>query len=65
MVIRTYVGRYQSWYDYVPAVFQPNQKIHLRLTRGVIYVSVPNEREVELNIVNKHVERGPCEIAKR
>ena len=61
----TYVGRYQSWYEYVPSLFAPNQKIHLRLTRGVIYVSVPNERQVELKIVNRHVERGPCEIAKR
>ena len=60
----TYVGRYRSWYDYVPAVFRPNQKIGLRLTRNMMYVDVPNEREVELNIVSKQVERGPCEIAK-
>ncbi len=61
----TYVGRYESWYDYVPTLLGPNQKIHLRLTRRVIYVSVPNERQVELKIVNRHVERGPCETAKR
>jgi hypothetical protein len=57
----TYVGRYQSWYDYVPAVFSPNQRIHLLLTRSVIYVPVPNQREVEMPIISKHVERGPCQ----
>jgi len=25
---------------------------------------VPNQKELELPIVSKHVERGPCEIAK-
>ncbi len=61
----TYVGRYRSWYDYVPAVFRPNQKIQLRLTRNLMYVNVPNEKELELNIVSKHLERGSCEIASR
>jgi len=61
----TYVGRYQSWYDYVPSVFATDRKIQLRVTRSVMYVNVPNEKEVELSIVSKHIERGPCEIAKR
>ena len=61
----TYIGRYRSWYDCVPPVFRPNQKIQLRLTRSVMYVDVPNEKEVNLNIVSKHVEHSPCEIAKR
>jgi len=27
-----------------------------------MYVNVPNEKEVELNIVSKHIERsGPCD----
>jgi len=60
----TYVGRYQSWYDFVPSVFSPSHKIQLRLTRSVMYVDVPNQKELELPIVSKHVERGPCEIAK-
>jgi hypothetical protein len=56
----TYVGRYQSWYDYVPSVFTANRKIQLRLTRSAMYVPVPNQKEVEMPIVSKHVERGPC-----
>jgi hypothetical protein len=61
----TYVGRYQNWYDYVPSLFTPNQKIQLRLSRSLMYVEVPNQKELELPIVSKHVERGPCEIAAR
>lgn len=61
----TYVGRYQSWYDYIPSVFKANQKIQLRLTRSVMYVNVPSEKEVQLSIVSKHIERGSCESASR
>lgn len=61
----TYVGRYRSWYDYVPSVFTEKQKLQLRLTRNVMYVNVPNEKELELSIVSRHVERGPCEVATR
>jgi hypothetical protein len=57
----TYVGRYENWYDYVPSELSPNQKIQVRLTRSVMYVPVPNQKEVEMPIVNKHVERGLCE----
>jgi len=61
----TYVARYQSWYDYVPSVLAANQKIRLRMSRRVMYVMVPNQKELELPIVSKRVERGACEIAKR
>jgi len=60
----TYVGRYESWYDYVPPVLSPTQKIQLRLTRSLMYVNVPNQKEVELSIVSRHVERGPCAEVK-
>lgn len=64
----TYVGRYRSWYDYVPPVFKVDQKIQRRLTRKLMYVAMPNAKEIELNIVSKHIERGPCgaiEVASR
>lgn len=60
----TYVGRYESWYDYVPSVFTPKQKIQLRLTRSVMYVNVPNQKEVEMSIISRHVERGTCAEVK-
>jgi hypothetical protein len=58
----TYVGRYESWYDYVPSVLSPQEIVRLRLTRHVMYVNVPNENEVEMSIVSRHVERGPCTV---
>jgi opacity protein-like surface antigen len=61
----SYVGRYQSWYDYLPSVLAPNQKIHFRMTRSVMYVDVPNQKELELSIISKHVERGSCEMARQ
>jgi len=59
----TYVGRYQSWYDHIPSVLRVDEKIQLRLARSTMYVAVPNERDVELSIVSKRMERGPCEAA--
>ena len=61
----TYVGRFQSWYEHVPSVFRVDQKIQLRLTRSSMYVAVPNEKDVELSIISKHIERGPCEAGSR
>jgi hypothetical protein len=60
----TYVGRYENWYDYVPAELSPNQKIQVHLTRSVMYVPIPNQNEVEMPIISKHVERGPCESTR-
>lgn len=56
----TYVGRYESWYDYVPSILSAKQKIQVRLTRSVMYVPVQNEKDLEMPIVSRHVERGPC-----
>ena len=60
----TYAGRFQNWYDYVPSIFKVDQKIQLRFTRGAMYVTVPNEKEVELSIVSKPGERGPREMTR-
>jgi hypothetical protein len=57
----TYVGRYQSWYDYLPSEFTPNRIIKIRLTRGRMYVPLANQKEVEMSIVQKRVERGQCD----
>lgn len=56
----TYVGRYESWYDYVPSLLSANQKVQVRLTKRVMYVPAQNQKEIEMPIVSKHVERGPC-----
>lgn len=56
----TYVGRYESWYDYLPSVLSRNQNIYLRLTRGTMFVDVPNQRDLQMRIVSRHLERGSC-----
>jgi hypothetical protein len=61
----TYVGRYENWYDFVPSVLAPNQKIQLRLTRSAMFVPMSNQKEIEMSIVSKHREAGPCEMSKR
>jgi hypothetical protein len=65
----TYVGRYENWYDFVPSILAPNQKIRLRLTRNEMFVPTSNakdnEKEMEMSIVSKHREGGPCEISKK
>lgn len=60
----TYVGRYESWYDYMPTALSPNQKIQLRLTRGEMFVDVPNQKELQMRIVSRHLERGSCTDSK-
>jgi hypothetical protein len=60
----TYIGRYESWYDYVPSVLTANQRIRLRLARGEMYVNVPDQKEVAMRIVSRHAERGACINAK-
>jgi hypothetical protein len=59
----TYVGRYESWYDYVPATLSANQKIQLRLARGTMFVNVPDQKEVPMRIVS-HEDRGSCSNLK-
>ena len=56
----TYVARYENWYDYVPSVLTPNQTITLRLTRGSMYVDVPNRRELPMRIVSRSPKHGFC-----
>jgi hypothetical protein len=56
----TYVGRFESWYDYVPASLSAKQKIQLRFTHGTMYVDVPNQKEVPMRIVSRHEDRSSC-----
>ena len=51
----TYLGRYENWYDYLPATLSTNKKIDVRLKRGMMYVAVPYQRQLKLQIVARHV----------
>jgi len=57
-----YVGRYESATDYLPAAFAANQKIDVRLTGHVIYVSLPaHDRAIKMGIVGrKHLKEQAC-----
>jgi hypothetical protein len=59
----TYVGQFESWYDYLPATLSANQRIQLRLAHGTMYVNVPDQKEVPMRIVS-HEDRGPCSNLK-
>lgn len=51
----TYVGRYESYFDYLPlatCAFYPNQSLPVRLTRNVVHFKLP-DREVEMGIVSR------------
>ena len=38
---KTYVGRYETPFNYLPSVFSVNQPIQLRLTKHVMYFDLP------------------------
>lgn len=49
----TYVGRYQSGFDYLPAVFTPNRAVEVRLQKHVMYVDVPGDQEYRMGIISR------------
>ena len=57
----TYVGHYESPYDYLPSELAANHKVDVRLAKHDMYLGVPGEREMKLAIVHRQLERnGPC-----
>jgi hypothetical protein len=49
----TYIGRYQSEFDYLPAVFTPNRAVEVRLQKHVMYVDVPGDQEYRMGIISR------------
>jgi hypothetical protein len=57
----TYVGHYESPYDYLPSSLAPNQKVEVRPGKHNLYFDLPGDRELKMAIVRRKVERsGPC-----
>jgi hypothetical protein len=56
----TYVGRYQSALNYLPAVFTPNRPVEVRLQKHVMYVEVPGEQEYKMGIVDQPRGSNSC-----
>ena len=49
-----YVGRYESWIDYLPSVLAPNQTVDVQLDNHLLYVTLPeSDRVVKMRIVSR------------
>lgn len=54
----TYVGRYETPFNYLPSAFTADQSIHLRLTKHVMYFDLPNDPDLRMGIVHRSSECG-------
>ncbi len=50
---KTYVGRYETPFNYLPSVFTPDQPIQLRLTRHVMYFDLPYDPDMRMGIIHR------------
>jgi hypothetical protein len=58
----TYVGRYDSYMDYLPSAFSPNKEVSVRLTKHVMYFDVPGESDMKMGIVHRRINHElPCD----
>jgi hypothetical protein len=53
----TYIGRWDSAFDYIPGLFTPNHTVKVRLEKHLMYVDVPGEKEFRMGLVQR--PRGP------
>lgn len=54
---KTYVGRYETPFHYLPSVFAPAERLEFRLTKHVMDFDVPYRR-VRMGIVRRHSACG-------
>lgn len=50
---KTYVGRYETPFNYLPSEFTSNQPIQVRLTKHVMYFDLPNDPDMKMGIVRR------------
>lgn len=56
-----YVGRYESFLDYLPAAIAPNKEVDVRLDKHWLYVSLPADREIKMGIVHhEKIREADC-----
>jgi len=55
---KTYVGRYETPFGYLPSVFARAQRIELRLTKHVMYFDLPYSAGIRMRIVHRHSACG-------
>jgi len=55
---KTYVGRYETPFNYLPSVFSVNQPIQLRLTKHVMHFDLPYDPDMRMGIIRRRSECG-------
>ena len=55
---KTYVGRYETPFNYLSSAFTPDRPIQVRLTRHVMYFDLPNNPDMRMSIVRRRTECG-------
>jgi hypothetical protein len=50
---KTYVGRYETPFNYLPSEFTPDQPIKVRLTKHVMYFDLPNDPDMRMGVVHR------------
>lgn len=56
----TYVGRYETPFEYFPSAFSPNHPVDVRLTKHVMYFNVPGENDMKIPIVHHSNDASGC-----
>ena len=60
----TYVGRYRSNIDYLPAVLNPNQSVDVNVDKGLLRVMIPGQGEVKMSVIRTEKDKsGTCSAA--
>ncbi len=54
----TYVGRYETPFNYLPSAFTADQPIQVHLTKHVMYFDLPNDPDLRMGIVRRTSECG-------
>jgi len=54
----TYVGRYETPFNYLSSVFSPQQPIQVRLTKHVMYFDLPNDPDMRMGIIHRRPACG-------
>jgi len=55
---KTFTGRYQTVFDYLPSAFAVDQPIQVRLSKHVLYFDLPNHPEMKMGIVRRTSASG-------
>jgi hypothetical protein len=55
----TYVGHYNTPFNYLPAAFESGQQIQMRLIKHAMYFDLPNDPDMRMGIVRRHSVCGP------